>query len=300
MTVGKNDRHLADSSRSDLTSNRHATEGHAPLRLTGKPVEGSLSDTPLGDLAPVGGHGEDVGQDEDAEAPGKSDPDVAADRLLGEQVLDRVDDRRDRLVLGEGPHGTRHGVRWDEGRADERQEDQRVGESGGTLHGLRREAGDDGDPGECQGEERQDSVYNGLLALSYDTDIVVVHDGARPLFSSETLASVIAAAQIHGAAACAVPAKDTVKLADDEGFVASTLPRGRIWLVQTPQAFRYELIIEAHRRAREENIFATDDTALVESIGGPVKLVMGSYENIKITTPEDLDVARAIINASSR
>lgn len=150
------------------------------------------------------------------------------------------------------------------------------------------------------GKERQDSVYNGLLALSYDTDIVVVHDGARPLFSSETLASVIAAAQIHGAAACAVPAKDTVKLADDEGFVASTLPRGRIWLVQTPQAFRYELIIEAHRRAREENIFATDDTALVESIGGPVKLVMGSYENIKITTPEDLDVARAIINASSR
>ena len=150
------------------------------------------------------------------------------------------------------------------------------------------------------GKERQDSVYNGLLALSHDTDIVVVHDGARPLFSAETLAAVIAAAQVHGAATCAVPAKDTIKLANDDGFVTSTLPRARTWLVQTPQAFRYELIIEAHRRAHEENIFATDDTALVETFGGPIKLVMGSYENIKITTPEDLDVALAIINASSR
>jgi 2-C-methyl-D-erythritol 4-phosphate cytidylyltransferase len=148
------------------------------------------------------------------------------------------------------------------------------------------------------GKERQDSVYNGLLALSRDTDIVVVHDGARPLLRSDTLSSVIAAAQMHGAAACAVPAKDTVKLADDEGFVTSTLPRGLIWLVQTPQAFRYELILEAHRRAHEKNIFATDDTALVESLGKPVKLVMGSYDNIKITTPVDLDVALSIIRAS--
>jgi 2-C-methyl-D-erythritol 4-phosphate cytidylyltransferase len=149
------------------------------------------------------------------------------------------------------------------------------------------------------GKERQDSVYNGLLALSPDTDIVVVHDGARPLFSLDILQSVIAAAQNHGAAACAVPAKDTVKLADEENFVTRTLPRDHTWLVQTPQAFRYELITEAHRKARVDNFIATDDTALVESLGGQVKLVMGSYDNIKITTVEDLDVALARIRAAT-
>lgn len=149
------------------------------------------------------------------------------------------------------------------------------------------------------GKERQDSVYSGLLALSPEFDIIVVHDGVRPLFSLNILESVIAAAQTHGAAACAVPAKDTVKLADENNFVTSTLPRDRTWLVQTPQAFRCELIMEAHRRARADNLLATDDTALVESIGGQVKIVMGSYENIKITTPEDLELAAAIIRAAA-
>lgn len=149
------------------------------------------------------------------------------------------------------------------------------------------------------GKERQDSVYSGLLALSPEFDIIVVHDGVRPLFSLNILESVIAAAQTHGAAACAVPAKDTVKLADENKFVTRTLPRDRTWLVQTPQAFRYELIMEAHRRARGDNLLATDDTALVESLGGQVKIVMGSYENIKITTPEDLELAAAIIRAAA-
>ncbi len=148
------------------------------------------------------------------------------------------------------------------------------------------------------GKERQDSVYNGLLALSPEFDIVVVHDGARPLFSIEILESVIAAAETHGAATCAVPAKDTVKLAGEDNFVTRTLPRERTWLVQTPQAFRYELIVEAHRRARRDSLLATDDTSLVEYIGGRVKIVMGSYDNIKITTPEDIDVALAIIRAA--
>ncbi|MDD2553763.1 MAG: 2-C-methyl-D-erythritol 4-phosphate cytidylyltransferase [Desulfotomaculaceae bacterium] len=147
------------------------------------------------------------------------------------------------------------------------------------------------------GKERQDSVYNGLLALSPDTDIVIVHDGVRPCFSLDTLAAVIAAAQTHGAATCAVPAKDTVKLANEDNFVTRTLPRNHTWLVQTPQAFRYELIMEAHRRARDDNLLATDDTTLVEYLGGRVKIVMGSYKNIKITTPEDLDMAMAIIKA---
>ncbi len=148
------------------------------------------------------------------------------------------------------------------------------------------------------GKERQDSVYSGLLALSPEFDIIVVHDGVRPFFSLNILESVIAAAQTHGAATCAVPAKDTVKLADENNFVTRTLPRDRTWLVQTPQAFRRELIMEAHRRARADNLLATDDTALVESFGGQVKIVTGSYKNIKITTPEDLDLAAAIIRAA--
>lgn len=149
------------------------------------------------------------------------------------------------------------------------------------------------------GKERQDSVYNGLLALSPEFDIVVVHDGVRPLFSLDILNLVISAAETYGAATCAVPAKDTVKLAGEDNFVTRTLPRDRTWLVQTPQAFRYELIVEAHRRARSDNLLATDDTALVESIGGRIKIVMGSYDNIKITTPEDLNVALAIIRAAA-
>lgn len=147
------------------------------------------------------------------------------------------------------------------------------------------------------GKERQDSVYSGLLALAPDTDIVVIHDGVRPLMSNENLETVIEAALSFGAATCAVPVKDTVKLAGKDGFVAETLPRNRLWLTQTPQAFRYGVILEAHRRAREEKYYATDDAALVEMLGMPVKLVDGNYQNIKITTPEDLIVASAMLEA---
>lgn len=138
------------------------------------------------------------------------------------------------------------------------------------------------------GKERQDSVYNGLLALSADTGMVVVHDGVRPVINHGILQAVVQAAETYGAATCAVPVKDTVKLSGEDGFVTRTLPRGRLWLIQTPQAFRYEIIMEAHRRARLEKFFATDDAGLVEFSGKPVKIVPGSYKNIKITTPEDL------------
>jgi len=147
------------------------------------------------------------------------------------------------------------------------------------------------------GNERQESVYNGLLAVSPDTGIVVIHDGARPLLSPEGLASVIDAAVACGAATLAVPVKDTVKLAGEDGFVAETLPRDRLWLTQTPQAFRYRLILEAHRRALEARHTGTDDAGLVELLGKPVRIVAGSYENLKITTPEDLIIASAIIRA---
>ncbi len=147
------------------------------------------------------------------------------------------------------------------------------------------------------GKERQDSVYHGLLALSGRTGTVVIHDGARPLLGVKELDGVIKAAREQGAATTAVPVKDTVKLAGKDGFVSRTLPRSRIWLTQTPQAFRYEIILEAHRRARERNFTGTDDAGLVEQLGLPVKLVPGTYENIKLTTPEDLILAEAIIKA---
>ncbi|OPX84450.1 MAG: 2-C-methyl-D-erythritol 4-phosphate cytidylyltransferase [Pelotomaculum sp. PtaB.Bin104] len=150
------------------------------------------------------------------------------------------------------------------------------------------------------GNERQESVFNGLLALSPGTGIVVVHDGARPLLSQERLAEVVETARVHGAATLAVPVKDTVKLAGEGNFVAETLPRDRLWLTQTPQAFRYELLLDAHRRARETKFIGTDDAALVEQIGLPVKLVAGSYENLKITTPEDLIIVSAMLQAQKK
>ncbi len=147
------------------------------------------------------------------------------------------------------------------------------------------------------GRERQDSVYNGLLALSPDTGIVVIHDGVRPLLSADSLEVVVEAARTYGAATLAVPVKDTVKKEGGGGFVSGTLSRENLWLAQTPQAFQYSLIISAHRRAREENCLATDDAGLVELMGYQVKIVQGSYLNIKITTPEDLLLAESIIRA---
>jgi len=145
------------------------------------------------------------------------------------------------------------------------------------------------------GEKRQDSVYNGLLALSPDTRLVVIHDAARPFLCSAGLQAVVGAAETFGAATLAVPVKDTVKAAGENGFINQTLPRDSLWLAQTPQAFQYSLIVAAHRRAREIGYSCTDDAGLVELAGQPVRLVPGSYENIKITTPEDLIMAEALL-----
>lgn len=147
------------------------------------------------------------------------------------------------------------------------------------------------------GATRQESVYNGLMALQPDTEIVAVHDGARPLVRGEDIQAAVEAALACGAAACAVPVKDTVKIAGPGGFVVETLPRERLWLIQTPQAFNYRLLVDVHNRARAEGRMGTDDAVLVELAGLPVKLVAGSYENIKITTPEDLVVAAAIFES---
>lgn len=144
------------------------------------------------------------------------------------------------------------------------------------------------------GEARRDSVWEGLRALPEDTRIVVVHDGARPFLRRELVDRVIGEAVRWGAATLAVPVKDTVKRVDAGGFVLNTVPRESLWLTQTPQAFSFPLLREAHRRARAKHLTAPDDASLVEALGHRVKVVEGSHLNIKITTPEDLVLAQAI------
>ncbi len=143
-------------------------------------------------------------------------------------------------------------------------------------------------------ESRQKSVFNGLNRISPDCGIVLIHDGARPFIENESIISCIDAAERFGAACTAVPVKDTVKSADKGGFVDRTLDRSGLWLIQTPQAFEYGLIMDAHKKAEADNYEGTDDAMLVERSGHKVKIVMGDYCNIKITTMEDLVFAEAI------
>lgn len=145
------------------------------------------------------------------------------------------------------------------------------------------------------GKERQDSVFAGLQQITNSYRWVAVHDGVRPLLTSEVMNRVFAGVQSFPAVAAAVPLRDTVKLASADGWVEKTLPREGIWAIQTPQAFERELLLKAHQRAKEEGFYATDDAALVERLGVKVRLVMGSSENLKVTTPEDLVVAEAIL-----
>jgi 2-C-methyl-D-erythritol 4-phosphate cytidylyltransferase len=144
------------------------------------------------------------------------------------------------------------------------------------------------------GAERQDSVANGLRAIPPKCDLVVVHDGVRPLVSIALLEAVLEAAHDHGAAIAAIPAGDTVKQAESQKVVA-TLERETIWLAQTPQVFQAELLRKAYENAAKDQAVVTDDAALVERIGVAVHLVHGSPENIKVTTPADLVVAEAIL-----
>ncbi|MGE4284565.1 MAG: 2-C-methyl-D-erythritol 4-phosphate cytidylyltransferase [Clostridia bacterium] len=146
------------------------------------------------------------------------------------------------------------------------------------------------------GRERQDSVYNGLQEISDKSSIVIVHDGARPLIIPKHIEIAVDTAIKYGAAAVGVRVKDTIKLVDDEKNILDTLDRSRLWAVQTPQVFKVQWLRQAYIKAREEEITATDDCMLVERLGYHVKMVEGSYENIKITTPEDIFLAEAIID----
>jgi len=145
------------------------------------------------------------------------------------------------------------------------------------------------------GDTRQDSVYNGLMSVDPACDIVLIHDGARPFVEKRLILDSILGVIEHGACVVGVPVKDTIKVIDQEQKIRYTPQRKTLWSVQTPQSFIYEFIVDAHLRAQDESIEATDDSSLVEQLGYPVHMVMGSYSNIKITTPEDLKFAKAIL-----
>ncbi len=147
------------------------------------------------------------------------------------------------------------------------------------------------------GNERQESVFNGLEQVDKDCDVVLIHDGARPFVDKRTISDSIRAALEFGAACVGVPVKDTIKIIDDEGFIKGTPDRGSLWAAQTPQSFKFSVVMTAHERAVEDGFTGTDDAMLVEHIGIKVKLVMGSYDNIKITTKEDLAAGEAILRS---
>ncbi len=145
------------------------------------------------------------------------------------------------------------------------------------------------------GKERQDSVMNGLKKLDKDASVVLVHDGVRPFVTAEMIRESVELAKKGECVAVGVPLKDTVKEVDDKGLVRHTLERSRLWAIQTPQAFPFKTLKRAYEESSQQRIFGTDDAMLVERTGGKVRVIMGSYENIKITTPEDLVLAEEIL-----
>ena len=144
------------------------------------------------------------------------------------------------------------------------------------------------------GKERQDSVYQGLKSIQ-PCDLVCIHDGVRCLVSEQIIKDSVAAAKKYGAAIAAVPVKDTTKTGNKNALVIKTVARQNLWSIQTPQVFKYELIMKAYAQAYKQKFYGTDDASLVEKMGGKVKLVMASYNNIKITTAIDLALAENVI-----
>lgn len=145
------------------------------------------------------------------------------------------------------------------------------------------------------GSTRQESVRQGLTRLDHDCEVVVIHDGARPLVRPSLIDRCIEVAWKEGAAVVGLPARDTIKMISENGWVSKTVSRDSFWLVQTPQAFRMELIRRAYESAAQESSEVTDDAALVERIGEPVVVVEGDPFNIKVTVPEDLVMAEALM-----
>lgn len=142
------------------------------------------------------------------------------------------------------------------------------------------------------GKRRQDSVRLGLEKIASESDWIIVHDAARPCIDNEIIDRALNSATTNIAATAAVPVKDTIKVAEDNLIVKKTLPRKQLWSVQTPQIFKQEILYQAHRN---NNRNVTDDAAMVEMSGNPVRIFLGSYNNIKVTTPEDIPIAETIL-----
>jgi 2-C-methyl-D-erythritol 4-phosphate cytidylyltransferase len=145
------------------------------------------------------------------------------------------------------------------------------------------------------GKERQDSVYNGIRKLEKDASVILVHDGVRPFVTHEMIRECVEFARKGECVAVGVPLKDTVKEVDSKGIVRQTLERSRFWAIQTPQAFPVKVLRKAYDESYKNKVYGTDDATLVERSGTKVRVLMGSYENIKITTPEDLIFAEEIL-----
>ena len=147
------------------------------------------------------------------------------------------------------------------------------------------------------GRERQDSVRHALEAVHDDVDVVLIHDAVRPFLTERMVEEVVQSAREKGAAIIALPMKDTVKQVGADHVIERTVDRQSLWLAQTPQAFRRDWLLAAHRKAHAEGVRATDDAYLIEWAGHPVSVVEGSGENIKVTRPEDMVIGEAILAA---
>lgn len=145
------------------------------------------------------------------------------------------------------------------------------------------------------GNERQDSVFNGIKMLNKECEVVLIHDGARPFVTDDIIKRSINKANEHNAIVVGVKVKDTIKVVSDNGNIVDTPNRSYLWAVQTPQVFKYDIITKAYEDAYNNNYYGTDDAMLVERIGYNVKMIEGSYNNIKITTQEDLEFGEQIL-----
>jgi 2-C-methyl-D-erythritol 4-phosphate cytidylyltransferase len=150
------------------------------------------------------------------------------------------------------------------------------------------------------GKERQDSVYNGLLAIPDETEFIVIHDAVRPFVTTDIISRVLKAAQESGAAVAGIPVSDTVKRAAENRSIISTEDRHFLWLAQTPQIFRRDIITKAYQQAYEDHYYGTDDSVMVERLGLAVHMVHGSPFNIKITTHEDMIMGMAVLKIPGR
>lgn len=149
------------------------------------------------------------------------------------------------------------------------------------------------------GGTRQESVYNGLKEINENNDVVLIHDGARPLIGHEEIRKCILEVSEEIGVVLGVPVKDTIKMVDSTGTIVNTPKRDKMWIAQTPQGFYPQSILKAHKSALSEKFLATDDSSIMERYGHRVKIIQGKYSNIKITTPDDMAIANRLIEMES-